>query len=200
VTSDQLTLAVRRVCRSVRSRSTTGGGILGGGRSINFTQSGYYPTHLVPSPVPVRYERTAYGVVSSAYPIASYHQQSLSTLSPNGAFNSTVYAPHYATSTAQGFGELQQTSRAPEFTRSQPLPYRQAATPLAVVPPTRAPRASPPARPSAGYTYQLPGYCGHVASGAFRFGKSYGRITADVLAEFPNGHRPYNCGATTQRY
>jgi hypothetical protein len=38
--------------------------------------------------------------------------------------------------------------------------------------------------------YHLPGYGGFVQSSAFRFGKSFGRITADVLHEFPGGRVP----------
>lgn len=37
--------------------------------------------------------------------------------------------------------------------------------------------------------YQLPGYGGHVRSYQFRFGKSFGRCTADCLKEYPNTPR-----------
>lgn len=36
---------------------------------------------------------------------------------------------------------------------------------------------------------QLPGYAGHIVSGAFRFGRSYGRITTDCMNEHPAGRR-----------
>jgi len=38
--------------------------------------------------------------------------------------------------------------------------------------------------------YHLPGYGGFVQSNSFRFGKSFGRITADVLRDFPGGRYP----------
>lgn len=178
------------------SRSTTGGGVLGGGS--------YHPAHLIPSATPVRYQRTAKGITSSAYPMSYTYAplqtgklDALPTIRPSGAYQSTVVPFH--TTAAPTFAQLQaaaaQTQR-PQFASSQPLPYK--AAPVAAASTNRAPRPSTQhttapltARgPGTDFSYQLPGYCGHIASGAFRFGKSYGRITSDVLAELPGGRRP----------
>ena len=46
----------------------------------------------------------------------------------------------------------------------------------------------------------LPGYGGHCQSAQFRFGKSYGQITADALSQCPPAGRRPGYGTQTARF
>lgn len=182
-------------CGVVCSRSASGGTVIGGGKNFDVVESYSAPTGrtvLQAGLLPIRYERVDGAVASSAYHPQHFSQSQSQAPQQLQQWGRTYLAPGplYSSSTVYSSSkQMLAQQQAPPAKQYRSWSKPRASTSNTVPPYTTTLSHNVPPVASINQTQgQLPGYGGHVAQARFLFGAGYGRITADVMARFPQGH------------